>query len=254
MNSSTSAGVRLFDDLPQHVRALCSELLEGLKAVLKERLYALYLYGAMAFADSGIIQDIDFHVLLSDVPTDHQRDEIRRLHDGLSAKYPRLGKELDGYYILLADAKKREKPRHQIIPNVIDDSWALHRAHLRSGYGIVMYGPDPRKVLPEPAWEELDAALDGELDYVEEHLAIYPDYCVLNLCRILRSRVEKNVVHSKRGSAAWMMSRFVQWAPLIEAALRSYVKQLSPEDEKILEDQTKPYFHFVCERIAEFSV
>jgi hypothetical protein len=236
---------------PDGIRDLCGALLRGLEAALGEKLYGVYLYGAVAFPEGGSTGDIDFHAILTEAPNDAEKSQLNALHVALARDYPPLGAELDGYYLLLEEARQTSPPRHQLLADVVDDSWALHREHIRAGRCIVLRGPDPREVYPPASWPELRSALQGELDYVEEHLARYPDYCVLNLCRLMYSFETRDVVVSKRASAGWAFEAFPEWRPLIEAAKRSYDRQATAQDQELLRSGVRGLFDFACERIQD---
>ncbi len=151
--------------------------IHGLQAVLREKLYGVYLYGAWAFPEGTARGDVDFHVILRGPLNDAEKSALSGLHATLAQEHPSLvGEGLDGYYILLDEAHGQTPPRHQLLEGAVDSSWALHRAHIRAGRCIVLYGPDPREVYLAASWAELATALQGELDYVEEHLADYPAY------------------------------------------------------------------------------
>jgi len=160
-----------------------------------------------------------------------------------------LGRELDGYYILLEETRRTTPPATQIPPYVTDNAWALHRKHICAGRCIILFGPDPESVYPAVSWPELDSALQDELNYVEEHLEIYPDYCILNLCRLIYSFETRDVVISKGAAAAWAWDVFPQWRPHIDAARNSYARKASDEDIAFMKSEVKPLFHFACERI-----
>jgi hypothetical protein len=237
--------------IPNEIQDLCQALLRGLNAALGAKLYGIYLYGALAFPEGGATGDIDFHVILKETLGDREKMELKDLHANLAQDFPPLGVGLDGYYILLEDARQTSPPRHQLVAGVIDDSWALHREHIRAGRCIVLQGPDPRQVYPATSWPELESALWGELDYVERHLADYPDYCVLNLCRLMYSFDTRDVVVSKRASAGWAYDAFPEWRPLIEAARKSYDRRATTRDKELLKSEVKRFFDFACERIRE---
>ena len=236
---------------PDEIQDLCRAFLDGLKAALGEKLYGLYLYGALAFPEGGPTGDIDFHVILSERLSDREKAALDDLHATLARDFPPLGADLDGYYLLLADARQTAPPRHQLLAGVTDDSWALHREHIRAGRCIVLYGPDPRQVYPAASWPELADALQGELDYVEQHLTDYPAYCVLNLCRLIYSFTSRDVVVSKWASAGWAEETYPEWRPLIEAARRSYERRATERDEEQLQSEVSRFFRFACGRIRE---
>lgn len=233
--------------IPSELEPLCQGLLRGLERILGETLSGVYLYGAIAFPEGGATGDIDFHVLLTAPPGGTQREALAGLHASLARDYPPMGAELDGYYILLEDALHSARPQHQLLPGVYDNSWALHRAHLRAGRCIVLHGPEPGQFLPAPSWPELESALQWELDYVAAHLADAPAYCVLNLCRLIYTFQTHDVVMSKRASAAWGVSRFPDWRLLIEAALLSYDQR--PTSKELLPSRAAAFFDFACEQI-----
>lgn len=236
---------------PHEIQDLCQALLRGLSTVLGDKLYGVYLYGALAFPGEGATGDIDFHVILSAALSEGERSDLRELHAVLAREHPPLGAELDGYYLLLEEARGKAPPGHQLRPSVIDNSWALHRAHILAGRCIVLYGPDPGQVYPPATWPELESALQGELEYVQRHLADYPAYCVLNLCRLMLSYDTEDVVLSKRGSAAWAYDAFPPWRSLIDAARRSYDRRATARDQEILQSGVGPFFDFARERKAQ---
>ena len=232
------------------MRRLSGAFVEGLRRALGEKPGAVYLYGAVAFPETTALGDIDFHVLLHDGLTDGERQAIRGLHERLATEFPPLGGELDGYYLLLDDARRIHPPRDELRPNLIDDSFALHCAHLRAGRAIVLHGPDPRTIYPEPSWLLLEAALVGELDYVTAHLDPYPDYCVLNLCRLMYSFATRDVVTSKAAAAAWARATFPEWERPIALALKCYQKLATPQEREILKADLAMFYCFACGRIA----
>jgi hypothetical protein len=239
---------------PDEIHDLCRAFVEGLKAALGEKLYGVYVYGAWAFPGAAATEDIDIHVILSETLTDGEKAAVDDLHSALARDFPPFGSEMDGYYLLLADARQTASPAHQLLAGVTDDSWALHREHIRAGRCIILHGPDPRQVYPAASWPELVDALEGELDYVEKHLTDYPAYCVLNLCRLIYSFTSRDVVVSKRAAARWADETLPEWHPLIQAAWRSYERRATERDEEHLRYEVNRFFRFACERIRERRV
>ena len=90
--------------------------------------------------------------------------------------------------------------------------------------------------------------MDHELAFISDNLR-YPDYCTLNLCRIIRSFEEKNVVRSKHGRGRWASKRYAQWEGLIQAAIRSYANTASDADNALLRDQVVPFHQFALDEI-----
>lgn len=231
-------------DVKSEVRDLCQAFADGLRDSLREKLHAVYVYGAVTFPETDYTGDVDFHVIVMEPPTEAERAAILGLHDRPARDFPPLGSELDGYYILLDDARGTARPRHLLYPDVVDDSWALHRAHILAGRCIILYGPDPKTIYVPPTQSEIEGALRGELDYVVAHLVQYPAYCVLNLCRLMYSHETGDVVTSKAASAAWASVRLPTWRPLIDAARRSYAHEDTAEDRLSLSTGVGTFYEF----------
>lgn len=236
--------------LPSNVQEICNGLVGGLKEILGGKLYGIYMYGAAVFPDSGPVTDIDCHVILNEPLDDQDREAVFRLYVRLKKDYPPLGQELDIWYILFEDAQKAELPSNQLKTNMSDEWWALHRAHVRAGRYITLYGPEPDDIFPIPSWEETTAALDHEIEYIKNNLK-YPAYCILNLCRIMYSVQERNVVVSKRFSGLWAGDTFPEWLFVIQAALRAYEGNDTLADERLLQDNVESYLEFALKYIDE---
>ncbi|MCJ7623934.1 MAG: DUF4111 domain-containing protein [Anaerolineaceae bacterium] len=238
-------------EIPENIQGLCQAFLNGLIAVLGGKLYGFYLYGAVAFPGSDPAGDLDFHVILTETLIEKEHHSIHKLHAALASDFPLLGSELDAYYILLEEARQTSPPTHQLRPEIIDNSWALHRAHTRAGRCFMLHGPDPKDVFPPATWRELESALKGELKFVEEHLTEYPDYCILNLCRLMYSFETRDVVVSKTAAAKWAHTAFPRWRRHIECARRSYARQATIEDREFMLSEVKGLFDFAGERIQQ---
>ena len=250
-------GVRPTDapELPADVAALCEELEAGLRMSLNDALTTLYLFGALAFPHpKNWAVDVDFHALLRRPITDDERDAVRALHRRL-ADTSVLGKELDGYYILMVDAAQREPPVSQagvfpstsgtLVPDVTDDAWALHRAHIQAGRFVLLHGDDPRDVLLPPTWEELEHALDNEMAYIDSHPE-HPAYGILNACRIAYSLRSRDVVISKHAAALWGLTELPpEWRQPIAAAVRVYSLTANASDLELVRDHRGAFVAYI---------
>lgn len=190
------------------------------------------------------VSDYDAHVFVSDPFTDADRDAINamrsRLHD-----LP-LGDDMDVWYVTLAEASTSDPPQTQLRPGFRDDSWALHRAHWHAGRFVLVRGPDPRTIVPEATWDEVDEALQGELGSVEDHLDDSPAFSVLNLCRILYSYETRDVVVGKFQAAMWALAFLdVDRHALVRAAVEAYRAKTYAIDGDV-----RPFFEELRERIA----
>ncbi len=212
---------RTLADMPAAFQAVCTGFVGGLKAILGDKLYGVYLYGAAVFADGGPVQDVDCHVILNNRLTAIKMQEIGVLSSQLAEAHPPLGAELDAYFILYDAARLPQNPQHQLRSDIYDNAWALHCAHIRAGQYEILDGPEPDAIFPAPTWTAVAAALDNELAFVQAN-SQYPAFCILNLCRIIYSFQTRDVVVSKRFSGQWARGMYPEWAPLIAAAERHY--------------------------------
>ena len=234
----------------QDVSIISQAFVGGLKRILGDKLHGAYIYGAAALPDAVPTGDIDFHVILKSELTDDERSKLETLHESLAKQFPPLGGELDGYYILLADARGEMQARSQMWRRAADESWALHREHIRAGRCIVLHGPEPTEICPPASWPEIDTALCGELAYVENHLREYPDYCILNLCRLIYSFETKDVVISKAKAADWAHDALPKWRRHIELARKSYARQATAEQRQFMLAEVGAFLELARTRIA----
>ena len=219
--------------LPVPAGAAARDLRDGLLAALGADLRALYLYGALTFAETaGLLGpvpggDLDYHAILAGPPDAGQRAAVAAHETELARRHPGYGNELDGWFILLADARRADPPRHLLQPGLRDFSWALHRAHWLAGQCVVLHGPDPAQIVPLPGDQELIMALKFELDFAARDPS--DAFAVLNACRIIHSVAAGDVVQSKAGSAAWALANLrAEHRPAIIAALDSYRGEATP--------------------------
>lgn len=239
-----------YTDLPPEVRNVCDVLIPGLRDILGDKLYGFYMYGALLFPESGPAGDIDGHVVLNAALTDDERSRIHTLYEHLAEAFPPFGGDLDVWYVLLEEARRSTPPQNQLKTDMYDKSWALHCAHVRAGRYLALCGPEPDDIFPEQTWEDIVKALDDELDYIGKALR-YPAFCVLNLCRILYSFRNRDVVVSKRYSGKWLAGLYPQRAPMIEAALKDYEGITSRADREFLRSNLDDFREAIEELIRK---
>jgi len=237
----------------QQIEAINQAFLDGLKEILGEKLYGVYIYGAAAFPGTFPLGDIDFHVILKSDLTEDERSRLEKLHKDLDEEYPPPGEIFDGYYILLKDARKKSYPRSQIWKRSVDDTWALHRAHILAGRHIRLYGPDPQEIYPPPTWPEIEDPLFGEIGYIEKNLQKYPAYCVLNLCRLIYTFETGDVVISKEQASDWALKNLQGWEKYIELAVKLYCHRATSEDEQCIRAEIGNFLEYAKGRIKQSS-
>jgi hypothetical protein len=237
--------------IKEQVNAIGEAFMHGHRRILGDKLYGVYIYGAAAFPDDLPTGDIDFHVILTDPLTDDERSHLYELHDCLGRDFPPLGVDMDGYYILLTDARGTDPPQSEMWQRATDKSWALHREHILAGRVIVLHGPDPKDIYPPTTWKEIEQALEGEFKYVEDHLDEYPHYCILQLCRLIYSYETRDVVVSKAQASDWARTALPKWRQHVELARKSYAGQATEEDRKFMLAEIRSLLEFARERIEQ---
>ena len=211
--------------------AVAGKVRDALREFLGPDLAAVWLYGASVFGHPFI--DIDLHVLLRRKLTFEEWEAVRRLHEDLARETPFALEDLDFWYVSLDEARGAAKPVH-LAPwasGLVDEHWALHRAHWLAGRCIVLHGPEPSAVVQAPSWEELEPPLRHELAAVEPSA-----YGTLQLCRVWASLATRDVVRSKLDSGRWALAHLpVEHHDLVQAAMRFYRQEAEPGDPSLLE-------------------
>jgi hypothetical protein len=178
------------------------------------------LCGAVTFPETEGTGDLDYHAILARPPNPASAAALAAHEAEMARRHPRHGADLDGWVILLDDARRALPPSHLLRPELRDHSWALRRAHWPAGQCVVLHGPDPADIVPAPSRGDLRAALNLELDFAARDHS--DAYAVLNACRI-RSTADEDVVQSKFGSAWWALDHLpAEHHPAIRAAMSSY--------------------------------
>ena len=206
--------------VPPSVRALLREFRDRLVTILGVELVGVYLMGGIAFPGFRPSGDVDFFVVTRGILRRRQREELSAIHRTLAETH-QFGNLLDGFYISSARARSGLRPTG--LGGGRDDSWALHREHLRRGAYIALVGPPAKDVFLAPTPSELERDLAREELYALSKLGDHPHWAVLQLCRIALSRTTGNVVRSKLQAGEWALTHFPrEWHPLLRSALKIY--------------------------------
>jgi predicted nucleotidyltransferase len=248
--------------LQSGVRRLIAAFRTQLAITLGRNLVGAYLFGSIAFPGfeprSG---DIDFYVVLRR-PLEHTRmRNLDTMHRILSDKF-RFGKNLDGFYITLRKARKRSTPARlpfaangRLHKGGRDDAWALHRQHLRRGACIILHGPKPVTIVPSASWDEIKKALIDEISFAKRLAHKYSFWSVLSLCRIMYTLRNREVVVSKIQAAQWATRTMPrEWKPLIQCALRAYLKKQRQGDQRMLMSNSHAFLRFASDQIAHRNI
>ena len=222
------------------VRTACERLRDALLALLGDDMTTLWAYGAAVSPEPPLrLGDVDVHSVLRKPPSQETASAIESAQRRIEAD---LSIDLDAWYILLSDAQGSQPPAHLLLPDQVDDMWAVHRSHLLSGRYVLLHGATPGDVVIQPAWGEVLAALLHELEYIEDCLhpvgsEPFAPYAVLNCCRIAHTLAARDAALTKLESARWALTSLPrQWHGPVLAAVRWYDNRELPGDDRLLRD------------------
>ena len=250
---SVTASVPL-EDLPAVARDAWIRLRDELVAILGDDLVAIWASGGTtAVGGPPRSADLDTYVVVRRSPDARTAQAIEDIQALIEAE---LGVEWDAWYVLEADARRPDSPRHAWREDRRDTSWAINRAHWLAGHYAQIYGREPAEVVPSPTRRELDVALDRELEHLEAHVAAgdtdpyEATYALLNGCRILRAIETGDAAISKRAAGLWGLEHLPdRWHPALRAAGRAYDNQASSDDIDLLAREMAPFVAMVRERL-----
>lgn len=182
---------------------LTQALESELEAVLGPRFVGMFRYGAVCFPPSPLT-DYDAHVLVDGPFDDDDRAAVNAAIDRIVASNGVAREDIDVWYVTSDAAGSADPPQTELRPGFRDDAWALHRAHWHAGRFIAVRGPDPRTIVPQPTWEEIDVSLQAALDDAAgDRTDDLGAYGALNLCRVLYSYETRDPVIGKFQAALW---------------------------------------------------
>ncbi len=223
---------------PEVDRAV-ERLRDGVAEAIGDELVGLYLHGSLALGDFyPAASDIDVHVATAGTVGEPALGRLRTLHAGFKAEGGWVAR-LEGVY-LPPPALRRHDPDGGRCPTVGSDwdftlgrpgpTWVLDRWVTRE-HGVVVAGPDPRRLIDPIGPAELRAAVLASMlgDWAERlepaaDLAWlrprnYQAFAVLTMCRDLYV-LEHGAVVSKTAAATWAARRLgPPWRMLVERGL-----------------------------------
>ena len=234
-----AAGKRALPTPYPEVNAILRLLLAEARAILGDRLVALYLYGSLSSGDfDPASSDVDFLFVTAGELAAETLDQLRAMHERIAASGSPWANRLEGSYIPRA-ALRRYDPADVRHPSIGTDwafgvhwhgpDWVIQR-HIVREQGVALWGPPPACLIDPVAPDELRAAVCAALlGYWSERLQgpepewlrprHYQAFAILTMCRALHT-LEHGVVVSKPVAAAWARQALEpRWTPLINRAL-----------------------------------
>jgi predicted nucleotidyltransferase len=248
------------------VNRLLRILLEGVQAVLGDRLIGLYLDGSLTSGDFDADSDIDFVAVTDGEITEAAFSGLQAMHDRIAAMDSPWAIQLEGSYISRG-ALRRYDPENAMHPNIErgagerlkmarhEEDWIIHR-HILRRRGVPLMGPEPKTLIDPVSPDDLRHAVRSSLrgwfaslldDPAQINNGGYQSYTVLSLCRILHT-LESGAVLSKAAAAQWGRETLDgRWTPLIDRAwkARHNPPQAAPESDV---KETQEFIRYALER------
>lgn len=240
--------------VPEVARNAWTRLRGDLVRTLGDDLVAMWAYGGTISAPTGApLGDLDTFVVVRG-PVDTRT--ARAIEEAQAAITDETGADWDTWYVAEDEARQPAMHRHAWRDR-LNESWAIDRAHWLGGRYVLLYGAEPAEVVPRPSQGELKEALLAEVDHLERHVEAgdtdpyEATYAFLNGSRILRALETGDVVNSKREAGPWALEHLPdRWHAALQAALRAYDHQATPEDEELLAREMAPFVAMVRQHLS----
>ena len=221
----------------KNVNTLLHLLLTKVRAVLREKLVGMYLYGSLSLGDfDPEASDVDFLVVTTEEFPPELLEHLRDMHANIASSGLPYADRLEGSYIPLTPLRRYD-PHDARHPTIGVDwefhvgqhgsNWVIERYIVRE-HGVIVWGPSPTTLIDPISPLELRKAVCEQLkDFWYPQLAgpewlrprDYQSFAVLTMCRALYT-LSQGTVASKPAAAAWAQHDLdSQWGPIIEQAL-----------------------------------
>ena len=242
------------EDAPEIAGRAWTELRGELVSLLGEDLAAMWAYGGTISAGASVpLGDLDTFVVVRGPVEARTAQAIEAAEAAISHE---TGVDWDTWYVLEADARRPEMPRHAWRDR-LNESWAIDRAHWLGGRYVLLHGAEPGRVVSPPTRGELQGALAAEVEHLERHVdagdtdPYEATYAFLNGSRIVRAIETGDVVISKREAGPWGLEYLDdRWHPALEAALHAYAGHPTREDATLLAREMAPFVAMVRQRMG----
>jgi len=245
------------------INTVLTQLRDGLKRLLGEKIVGLYLSGSLAYGDFVPERsDIDLQAVVRSPLTQDDLTTIEQLHRELERRCPEWAGRIECSYVpleLMHELSTPATPRpwwgfgtfYAEAP--AGNEWIINH-YLLSKHGIALEGPDFNELIP--AIDIHRVRLASAKDLFQEWVPKIEDiawlsnshhqsYLVLNLCRILHTVIRGQPV-SKRVAGEWAKATYPQWKGLIEEAER-----WAYGDEMKRQADTAAFLQFAVDRVKE---
>lgn len=251
----------------QDVDDVLIHLASGIKTILANNLFGLYLFGSLTYGDfNPDSSDIDL-IAAVNKPLNHDELElIKHLHTQVGERYHKWSDRIECSYTpveLFKNILPPKEPRPWFGGGILyeeapyGNEWIINN-YLLYEHGIVFIGNDFKNIINPIDMVEVQKACIRDLfqewepkitDFEWLDNSHYQSYLVLNLCRILYT-VMCGKTGSKKVSAEWVKNQFGSaFRDLIEVAENwKYGKQM------FMKNETINFIKFAIDRIKETNL
>jgi predicted nucleotidyltransferase len=245
------------------VRAFLEKFLLQVRAVLKQELVGMYLYGSLALGDfDPTSSDLDILIATTSNLPSETIEALRIMHENIEHDRSGWGKRLEVSYTP-AQALRRYDQNNNRFPHISTVSplgiiehgrdWIINRYMVREK-GIIVAGPSPQTLIAPISEAELKRAVRYILcNSWTQHVSgpewmrprKYQAFTVLTMCRAWYV-LKKGAIGSKLQAAAWAQKELApQWKPLIKRAL---LQRADPQTDDMTE--TLSFLRYTVEALC----
>jgi streptomycin 3"-adenylyltransferase len=253
--------------MPEHIQApdavkqYLADFVQGFQHILGDKLVGVYLHGSLALGSfNSTSSDIDLIVVVRDGMTLDERQQARQFVKQLDVP----ARELEMSVVTLESVQHFQHPTpyelhlptdHGDLPDLRDGDLAAHFTVIKA-HGVTLYGKPIAAIFADvPSAHYLDSiAGDAAWSYGEimkgadDGVCSVPPYGVLNFCRILAYLDERTVL-SKAEGGKWGLAHLPQiYAPVIQAALHTYVTATAHDVDAALLKQFASYANAIIQQ------
>lgn len=244
---------------------LLSELVSGLKALLKDNLLGIYLYGSLVWGDfDHAASDVDIFIALNDELTTKDFDVLDLFHAVLIQRFSAWNDRIEIAYasqITLKNIKNKigkiavispGEPFH--IKNA--GTYWLINYYLLQNKSIILYGSSPKLIIAPISNNEFVAQVKKQaiewqdwIVHTKKSLG-YQYYAVLTLCRAMYV-IYKHEQGSKLKAGAWAKNQFPKWQTLIQKSLTK--AELNDASHDLINKTYQEVTAFVAEMVQHIQ-
>lgn len=236
------------------------------KEILGEQFVGMYLYGSLSSGDfNPESSDIDFLFVTESQLDNETISHLETMHKQTWASSLQRAGELEGAYVPKSLIRKHN-PNGVPCPTInegkfymapLGSDWIIQR-HVVREYGIIIEGPDPKKLIDFVTPEDISGAVMGTLhewwfpmlndpSWLRDYEVGYRSFAVITMCRVLHA-LETGTITSKPKAAAWTKTKLGEpWIHLIDKALAV----INHEEQDISLDETLDFIRFIKGHIVD---